>query len=399
MKTAIDIVQSVLLPKLEKDASFDADKTNIAFWESLATELLDFEKDTKPVYSIIFSLELADSEKVITKLPVVYSTYIKELAENYVLKQTSKATDYLLESNNETFLKEVDFLQTMQKAIKSVERKRIKRDLPNSYERLTFELSENDLANVTKKKGREDLKAKFKQWDAELVTDEVPVIQMSEETTYWASAIISLSWMKYAVAACVIIAAGLFYFKSSESGLVPEQNSVVTAPDKKENEKVIEKPEIISPTKEVIALAEIETTSKTIPVLELDLYGYTANNKKLKITVNFKDVTNRIQSLEKIIGNESKKHNIDSKTKEAYQNELVLLKTQTGKYLFDGKTVTLFQKTTKDCKVLLTEEKQYYFQNGETYYRLNETSTPLSLIKETDGTIIDTLNKINFEND
>ena len=58
MKLAIDIVQSLLLPKLEKDASFNANQTNIAFWEKFTTSFLDFEKDAKPVYAAIYSLGL-----------------------------------------------------------------------------------------------------------------------------------------------------------------------------------------------------------------------------------------------------------------------------------------------------------------------------------------------------
>ena len=61
MKLAIDILQSLLLPKLEKDARFDANQTNIAFWETFTKAFLDFGKDAKPVYVAIYSLELEDA--------------------------------------------------------------------------------------------------------------------------------------------------------------------------------------------------------------------------------------------------------------------------------------------------------------------------------------------------
>ena len=80
MKLAIDIVQSFLLPKLKKDASFDANQMNIAFWETFTNAFLDFEKDAKPVYASIYSLELKDAEKIISKLDTVYISFIKELA-------------------------------------------------------------------------------------------------------------------------------------------------------------------------------------------------------------------------------------------------------------------------------------------------------------------------------
>lgn len=152
MKTAIVLVQNMLLPKLEKDSKFSQEKVSSAFWEKFTTDLLHFEEDAKPLYASIYSLELDNPEKIIDKLPNIYSEFLKELAESYVLEEHSQATDYLLKTNNATFAKEIDFLKTIQQAIKSVERKRIKADLPTSYERLTFELSETDLANATKKK-------------------------------------------------------------------------------------------------------------------------------------------------------------------------------------------------------------------------------------------------------
>lgn len=145
MKTAIAIVENIILPQLEKDSKFSEKKVDSAFLEKFATDLLHFEEDAKPIYTNIYGLELDNPEKIIDKLPNIYAQFLKELAESYVLGQTTEATDYLLEKNNEAFLKEVQFLESMQQAIKSVERKRIKADLPKSYERLTFELSETDL--------------------------------------------------------------------------------------------------------------------------------------------------------------------------------------------------------------------------------------------------------------
>ena len=204
MKTAIAIIQNIILPKLEKDSKFSGEKVDAAFWKKFTTDLLHFEADAKPIYASIYSLELDNPEKIIDKLPHIYTQFLKELAESYVLDEPSQVTDYLLKTNNASFAKEIDFLTTMQQAIKSVERKRIKADLPTSYERLTFELSDTDLANATKKKGREDLKEKMKQWDAELAEESVPVVAMltnnKKETK-----VISLYLMKYGSIAAIFI--------------------------------------------------------------------------------------------------------------------------------------------------------------------------------------------------
>ncbi|MBG6188606.1 hypothetical protein [Flavobacterium sp. CAN_S2] len=207
MKTTL-VIKDILLPKLEKDFKFSAEQVDSVFWKKFTTDLVHFEEDAKPLYALIYSLELDNPEKIIDKLPNIYTQFLKELAECYVLGQTSEATNYLLKTNNEAFFKEVQFLQTMQQAIKSVERKRIKTDLPKSYERLTFELSDADLANTIKKKGREDLKEKFKQWDDELEKEKRPLIYYSlsnERDSKPKPKVISLSWMKYASIAAIFI--------------------------------------------------------------------------------------------------------------------------------------------------------------------------------------------------
>lgn len=399
MKTAIDILKSIVLPKLEKDLRFDVQKTNVDFWEKFATDLLHFEEDAKPIYTCIYSLELSDAEKVMAQLPNIYSKFIKELAETYVVGESSEATDYLLKTNNEAFLQEVHFLQTMQQAIKSVERKRIKADLPNSYERLVFELSETDVANVIKKKSREDLKEKFKQWDAELEEVSEPVYSNHSSTlandtvqnqkSKKETKVISLSWIKYAAAASIIIAAGIFYFKNTDIDLVPIENTVVT------KEKVKDKiqPQLIPPTVEAIVVAPIETTSRTITVLQQESLGY-ISDKKVKITINFKDATKRILSLEKVLEQDK---TVDSKILDQYKSELIQLKAQKDKYVFEGKTLTLFSKKgTSDYAVIQLEEQVHYLKKGDGYYTLKVNNTPLVLEKVSNPSLIETLDKISF---
>lgn len=398
MKTAIAIVQNILLPKLEKDSKFSEKKVDSAFWEKFTTDLLRFEEDAKPIYGSIYSLELANAEKIIGKLPNIYPQFIKHLAESYVLEQTSEATDYLLKTSNATFLKDVRFLETMQKAIKNVERKRIKADLPKSYERLTFELSDADLANVARKKGREDLKEKMKQWDEELVEEDdmAPVYSMltDENKNKNEAKVVSLSWMKYSVAASIIIATGIFYFKNTDTDLVPIENTVVT------KEKVKDKiqPQINLPTFEAIVLAPIETTSRTVTVSQPESLGFTSD-KKVIVTINFKDATKRMLSLEKVLEQNKTSQTIDSKILGQHKSELANLKTQKGKYVFDGKTLTLFSKKgTTDYAVMQTEEQLYYLKKEDEYYTLKLSNTQLALEKVTNATTIDTLEKIYFGN-
>jgi hypothetical protein len=400
MKTAIVQVKKIIFPQLEKDLKFDVQKTNADFWETFTTNLLHFEKDAKPLYASIYSLELDDAEKMIAELPRYYSKFLKELAESYVLGQSSEATEYLQKNKNDTFLKEVHFLQTMQQAIKSLERKRIKADLPNTYDRLAFELSETDIVNVAQKKGREDLKEKMKQWDVELVkeSDVAHVFSMlsNENINKKKRKDISFSWTKYAVAASIIIATGILYFKNTEPGIVPTENSVVTTDDKKE---AIE-PQINPSAIETIVLAEIKTNSRTMNVLETSSLGFTSSDKKTKLTVSFKDATQRILSLEKFLEKNKVSSTVDSKILDKYKGELADIKKTNEKYLFDGKTLTLFSKYDPNQYAILSiEDKQYFLKKGTIFYDFKFSKNPMSLQKVTNVTTLEALEKIEFENE
>ena len=387
------IIKNILLPKLKKDSKYSDEKVVASFWKNFSTVLVRFEENAQPLYTAIYSLELGNPEQIIDKLPKIYAQFLKELAECYVLGQTSEATDYLVKTNNKTFLKEVQFLKTMQQAIKSVERKRIKTELPQSYDRLTFELSETEIANAIKKKAREELKKKMKLWDAEL-EDGVPVISMAnleDEITSdkTRSKVISLSWMEYAVAASIIIAAGIFYFKNTGTPEIPVENSVVIK-EKKNNQ-----PQLHPTVTETIALASIETTSSTVTVLQPESLGF-SSDKKVKITINFKDATKRILSLENAL---RQSRTIDPKIFGQYKVELIQLKRQKDNYVFDGQIMTLFnKKAATDYAVMQTEEQLYYLKTGDEYYNLKVSNSPMVLEKVVSTTILETLEKIHFEN-
>ena len=389
------IIKNILLPKLKKDSKYSDEKVVASFWKNFSTVLVRFEENAQPLYTAIYSLELGNPEQIIDKLPKIYAQFLKELAECYVLGQTSEATDYLVKTNNKTFLKEVQFLKTMQQAIKSVERKRIKTELPQSYDRLTFELSETEIANAIKKKAREELKKKMKLWDAEL-EDGVPVISMAnleDEITSdkTRSKVISLSWMEYAVAASIIIAAGIFYFKNTGTTEISVENTVVTKEKVKENNQ----PQLHPTVTETIALASIETTSSTGTVLQPESLGF-SSDKKVKIIINFKDATKRILSLENAL---RQSRTTDPKIFGQYKVELLQLKRQKDNYVFDGQIVTLFnKKAATDYAVMQTEEQLYYLKTGDEYYNLKVSNSPMVLEKVVSTTILETLEKIHFEN-
>lgn len=240
-------IKSVLLPIFEKDPKFHLDKVDEVFWLKLAIDLLYLENDIIPIQTDIYSLELDFSQKIISKLPNIHIQFIKLLAENYYQGTTSDTINYLLETNNKIFTKEINFLQTMSLAIKRVERKQIKLDLPKSYERLIFELSETDISNVSKIKGREDLREKFKQWNKELgkldltqprgkdseTDDQLTLTEDHLFTNFPVlkdSKIKFLTWLKHIIGTFVILILTIYNYKilTSKTSLTPSVKNKVT---------------------------------------------------------------------------------------------------------------------------------------------------------------------------
>ena len=400
MKLAIDIVQSLLLPKLEKDASFDANQTNIAFWETFTTAFLDFEKDAKPVYAAIYSLGMKDAEKIISKLDTIYISFIKELAENHVLGISSEAIDYLITSKNSAFEKEVRFFTDLQNAIKKVERKRIKTELPKTFDKLSFEISDDAIALAITKKEREALKEKMNAWDEQLVnSEESPVYSVSAKKE---TKVIYLSWIKYAAAACIVLTAGIMYFKfNTDTNLVqPGDTNVVTAPVKKET---------ITPEIPSEALAEVASVTKNAPVIESGL-GFAPKNNNIKIVENNQkarmvSIVTAIEKYRQLLENEfsENKVGVNARVKvletkiKSLQNELDLLKERENHYIFDGKALILYVSTTAKENSIVLYEDTYYLKRDADYFKLTVAEQPQLYKKESNTELVSDLDKIIFD--
>jgi hypothetical protein len=393
-----------LLPKLEKDVCFDANQTDIAFWETFTFSLLDFEKDAKPVYAAIYSLGLKDAEKIISKLDTVYISLIKELAENHVLGISSEAIAYLITSKNSTFEKEVHFFTDLENAIKKVERKRIKQELPTNFEKLTFEIDGEIITNVVKKKSREDLKKKMAGWDEELVaTEEVPIYSNVNKKD---TKVISMSWIKYAVAACIVVSAGIMYFKfNADNNLVrhfsqPDDNNVVTAPAKEDT---------ITPEIPSEALAEVASVTNNATVIESGL-GFASKKNNIKIVENNQkarmvSIVSAIEKYRQLLENEFSENKVgdSSRIKELetkiseLQNELALLKEREKQYVFDGKALVLYVSTTSKENTIVLYEATYYLKKDANYFKLTVAEQPQLYKKESNTELVSALDKIIFD--
>lgn len=364
MELAIDIVKSILLPKLEKDANFDNNKADATFWESFATSLLDFEKNDALCKTAINSLALNKPERMIAKLPNIYNLYIKELAENYVLGNESEAIESLLKAKNQVFNEEVRFLNNLEEAITDIERERIKAILSAANETLVAEL----LSEKSKKETK----------------------------------VISLSWIKYAAAACIVLTAGIMYFKfNTDNNLVqPGDTNVVTAPVKKETLT----PEIPSEV-----LVEVATITKNAPVIKSGL-GYASKNNNIKIVENNQkarkvSIVKAIENYQKMLEDKfaGNKVSYESRVKAIHANiselnkELALLSEREKYYNFDGKELVLYVTTAAKENSIILYDDNYYLKRDTDFYRLTIAKQPQAYKKETNSEVVSSLDKIIFD--
>ena len=316
MINTIKIVQDILLPVLEKDISFDSNTLSEDFWESFTKNLLNFKKESNNLINLINSLKIKtiDNDSINFTLENIYKDFILELAESYVLGKNLFGTEQLLATKNSLFKEQVIFLQTLE--------------------------------DVIEEKRREDLKKMFQKWDNELIEEEaeVPVVQLSPYKSLESkkqTKIISLSWAKYAVAAVVVIAAGLFYLKSFESNKTPQ---FVDGFVQKNN---------------VVVLSNLG--------------------------IGFTDISKR-----------------DSITVANYLSKGGDFKNQKIMYQFSNNTVTITGDSlaTKNnnfkYRIINTSKNNFYLERNNEFYPLLQTENDEVLKLETDKTIIEELEKIIF---
>ncbi len=364
MEKSIEIIQNIILPELEKDSKFKIQKTNANFWTNITNDVLRFEQDAKPVYAAIYSLELDNPEKIISKLPRVFETFIKALSENYVLGETSEATDFLLQSDNETFSKEVSFFKNLQQAVKSVERKLIKADLPNSYERLTFEISDADFENATKKKGREDLREKFRQWDSELV-EERPISKIDKKQI-----IIIL------IAILIAFIIGLLFLNEDENieKLKIKKTKIISPVTNKSDH-------VLSDVKEKLVIKnQLEIIKILVDTTQIKKNEIDEVSPLMQIKQDYKVVYDNLEPKIARLYDYLLQNDNETSENVKHKKQYIELRSKLYKYLFVGKSLIIYDEKQGNINIILSNQKgNFYFYNGNDYFEIFETATPLDL--------------------
>lgn len=360
MEFEIEIVKELLLPKLKRDTNFGNVKTSDLFWISFVKALVLFDTKSYLTYDLINKLDLANPEKINDKLENIYNQFIAELAEYYVLGNNSELIDLLIKSKNTLFLREVTFLKNMESAIIELEKEKIISELPTYYKSLE---SESD--------GKRD------------------------------SLVIQFSFIKYAVAACFIIGLGIWFYNSEHQIEIPE-NPIVTKPKDQINDVELPKPQLVEAT----------SSTQVTDVLVNEGLGFSSVSQKIKIITI--DNSQRAFSIRNELDrfHQEKELMLTSQTNDSIKEyfsfsihqeigklyeELKKIDASQRTYLFDGKTLILYD-LYQDNSFVMVHEDEFYLKNRNDFYKLSLTKQPKSLTRVSDKNIIEVLEKILFVN-
>ncbi|QYS89630.1 hypothetical protein [Flavobacterium davisii] len=397
MKKSEQIIKSLVLPVLEKDNNFNQLNLNDDFWKAFTAAILLYENDAKPSFKVVYELQLNDPEKVIKKLTSIHTTFIKELAELHVLEGSDEAINILLTKNDKLFLEQVNYFKTVKGVITKLERERIKEELPKAYEKVTFEIPENDLEAAIKKTERENLKKKFKQWDEELtdfshVAAATSLVTVSKKST--TSKVFSLTWVKYAVASCFVVAIGTWVYFSNSEIKQPDTDFVVTPKDNQKPLDSVKNLDKTDPIQEIVKDKSTSVAAKDTAVSVLSsqsALGYSDSNNKKGFKINYIDYSKKIEGLKEALKRDNNPE---------YIEEYKKLTGLNNKYIFDGISLSVYKKAlNRKESILTTADGSLYFYDKSDFYKLQKTEIPLELEKVKDNKVREELEKIIFENE
>lgn len=313
------------------------------------------------------------------------------------------------------------FEKELNAALTSTERNALKKMLIEIDVSEVGEFSENELKSALTLVERKFLKEKFQQFDEEKrIEGNLRAISRSQIAASYSSAEYRYeddtptkiaasrskyfsTFLKYAVAACVVLAIGIGVYQYTKQDSGPE-NILADSSDKPN--LIQNKDEL--PVIETLPIAEISTTNNSYSVLKSGL-GYGEVEEKVSVMVN--NQKNRILSVEKAISGyadqlkkiqnpEAEQVISDLKSRiSSLESELAQLNSREKQYDFDGKVLKLYTTSGNQEYQILRLGADFYLSFNGKFYKLSIAKEPQTLRVETDAKILNALDKIIFNAD
>lgn len=327
-----------------------------------------------------------------------FETEIEEIQSSFFLKKLG--------------IDEQDFEKEIQSSITSLERESLKKKLIAFEESQGEEPSDLELKSAVTQIERESLKKIFQDFEDSLDEANVPIYPLelpgadlksaARPAASIAENILLHSFLKYAVAACFILAIGVGIYQFTKQDSVPENilanSSEVKLIDQKTNE--------LTPSIEALPLAEISATSDSYLVLKSGL-GYGEVEEKVTIVLN--NQKDRIASIEKAISTYSNQlvlmiENPDAEQSvfdlknriSSLQSELTQLKSKERQYVFDGNVLNIFTSSIQTENKILRLGNDFYLKSNAKFFKLTLSKEPKTLLEETEPNVLKALDQIIF---
>lgn len=344
----------------------------------------------------------SDAKTIATEIGASdFEIEIEEIQSAYLLKMLG--------------LDEKDFEKEIRSSITSLEREGLKKKLIAFEDELKEELSDLELQSAITQIEREALKKKFQEIDNSLEGRVIPInpteldvrpaaLRPADERT--AADLLDNSFqifLKYAVAACFIVAIGIGIYQFTKQDSVPENILADSSEEQPIDQKTKELPVI-----ETLPLAEVSTTTDSYSVLKSGL-GYGEVEEKVTVVLN--NQKDRILSIEKAISTysdqleklketqnpEAKQVVSDLKNRiSSLQSELTQLITREKQYLFNGKVLNLFGSSVQSENKIIRLGSDFYLKSDTRFFKLIVSTEPQTFLEETDSNALKALDKIIF---
>ena len=369
--------------------------------ESIKAELLEsFPFDLREKVMLIQQeFEKGSEAKSIAKQIAAsdFETEIEEILSSFFLKKLG--------------IDEQDFEKEIQSSITSLERKSLKKKLIAFEESQGEEPSDLELKSAVTQIERESLKQIFQDFEDSLDEANVPIYPLelpgadlksaARPAASIAENILLHSFLKYAVAACFILAIGVGIYQFTKQDSVPENILANSSEVKPIDQKTNELPSI-----EALPLAEISATSDSYLVLKSGL-GYGEVEEKVTIVLN--NQKDRIASIEKAISTYSNQlvlmiENPDAEQSvfdlknriSSLQSELTQLKSKERQYVFDGNVLNIFTSSIQTENKILRLGNDFYLKSNAKFFKLTLSKEPQTLLEETEPNVLKALDQIIF---
>ena len=316
------------------------------------------------------------------------------------------------------------FEKELNSVFTTVERKDLKKRLVDEEIHEGGEFSESELKSALTLVERKFLKKRFQQLDEAMweernlkfkgrsqlsealsprsvadyrFEEDAPIKIVASRSKYFST------YVKYAVAACVVLAIGVGVYQYTKQDSGPE-NIFADSSDKPNlNQNKDELPVI-----ETLPIAEISTINNSYSVLKSGL-GYGEVEEKVTVMViNQKDrilsvgkaISGYADQLKKIQSPEAEQVVSDLKSRiSSLESELAQLNSREKQYAFDGKVLKLYTTSGNQEYQILRLGADYYLSFNGKFFKLSIAKEPQTLREETDTNVLSALDKIIFNAD